>query len=427
MEIRDALHGSIALDPGEVSVVESPFFQRLRRIKQLGFAETAFPSATHTRFVHSLGAMHVATQAFDNIFPDEDERSKLARFRKVVRLAALLHDVGHGPLSHTSESAMPNVAKLSIPLAHYRNLKRQATHEDYTLKIVLDSELTQRLDKAGKRTGFSAIHVAALMQPEIELKDDFFRERLDGEIVDFRPLLEQLISSELDCDRMDYLRRDSHYLGVSYGQYDYDWIIANLCPYVSSGKVHLALKHRAVTAFEDFLISRFHMFLMIYFHHKSVIYDRMLNEYFKSTDSHYEIPSDLELYLNCVDSELMSHLGTSSNRWAKRITERKPYTVLIELPSGLTDSSPDHDLFTTVEAKLKKQGIHYLKETSTSELSKYIDSGKKPLFVRYDNYYTDPKFIPMTQYSDLFDRYKKRRSVSRIYIDETEGKRFKNH
>ncbi|MCM0606537.1 MAG: HD domain-containing protein [Xanthomonadaceae bacterium] len=426
MEIRDALHGSIALDPTEVSVVESPYFQRLRRIKQLGFAETAFPSATHTRFVHSLGAMHVATQAFDNLFPDEDERYKLLRFRKLVRLAALLHDVGHGPLSHTTESAMPQVAKLAIPLPHYKTAKRQATHEDYTLKIVLDSELTPRLDRAGKKSGFSSLHVAALIEPEIEVKDDFFKERLGGEIVDFRPLLEQLISSELDCDRMDYLRRDSHYLGVSYGQYDYDWIIANLCPHVTGGKVHLALKHRAVTAFEDFLISRFHMFLMIYFHHKSVIYDRMLHEYCRSSDSTYEIPSDLTGYLNCVDSELMNHLGTSKNKWAKRITERNPYVVLIELPSGLTDSSPDHDLFSSVEAKLKKQDIHYLKETSTSELSKYIDGGKKPLYVRYDNYYTETKFIPLTQYSDLFDRYKKRRSVSRIYIDEAEGKRFKN-
>ena len=113
MEMRDALHGSIALDSGEVSIVESPFFQRLRRIKQLGFAETAFPAATHTRFIHSLGAMHVASRAFDNLFSEtpRGERVKLDRFRQLVRSAALLHDVGHGPLSHTSESAMPMVGK----------------------------------------------------------------------------------------------------------------------------------------------------------------------------------------------------------------------------------------------------------------------------------------------------------------------------
>ena len=416
MEMRDALHGSIALDSGEVSIVESPFFQRLRRIKQLGFAETAFPAATHTRFIHSLGAMHVASRAFDNLFSEtpKSERIKLDRFKQLVRLAALLHDVGHGPLSHTSESAMPMAGK------------RRTTHEDYTLRIILESELSERINKAGKSEGFTSKHVAALIDPEIEIKDNFFKEKLNGEFVDFRPLLEQLISSELDADRMDYLRRDSHYLGVSYGQFDYDWIISNLCPHVTEGRVHLALKHRAVTAFEDFLISRFHMFLMIYFHHKSVIYDRMLLEYFKSSDCNYEIPLDLEKYLGCVDSELMQHLGVSQNQWARRISERNPYVVLIELPSGLTDSSPDHDLFSSVETKLKSNGIHYLKETSTSELSKYINVGnKKSIYVRYDNYYTDPKFIPITQYTDLFDRYKKRRSVSRIYIDEKMLKQFK--
>lgn len=421
MEIRDALHGSIALDSSEISVVDSPFFQRLRQIKQLGFAETAFPSATHNRFIHSLGAMHVATQAFSSLFQDDSVRSKLERFRKVLRFAAMLHDIGHGPLSHTSEAAMPPVADLKLPIT-LKNLKRQATHEDYTLKIILDSEMTERLEKAGKRFGFKPVHIAALISPEIDPQDDFFQDKLTGETVDFRPLLEQLISSELDCDRMDYLRRDSHYLGVSYGEFDYNWIIANLCTFVQDKKVYLSLKHRAVYAFEDFLISRFHMFLMIYFHHKSVVYDRMLLEYFKSKDCDYSIPSNINEYLKSVDGDLMQKLSSSPNAWAKRITERKPYVVLIELPSGLSESTQDSELFHTVEARLKTKGIHYLKETSTSEFSKYMNSSghKNPIYVRYDNYFTDPQFIPLGQYTDLFERYRKRRSVSRIYVAEAD-------
>jgi len=413
MEIRDALHGSIPLDPVEASVIDSPYFQRLRLIKQLGFAETAFPSATHNRYIHSLGAMHVAGMAFGFLF--SDEQPKLARFKRVLKLAALLHDIGHGPLSHTSEAVMP----------YLKDEKRRMTHEDYTLKIILDSELTQRLETHGKKEGFKPIHVAALIDPELQLKDDFFKEKYNGEVVDFRPLLQQLISSELDCDRMDYLRRDSHFLGVSYGEFDFTWLISNLCTHTQNGKLFLALKHRAVYAFEDFLISRFHMFLMIYFHHKSVIYDRMLMEYFKSKDCDYVIPADLNQYLACTDADLMQNLQKSINPWAQRIIQKKPYSVLIELPSGLSESISDVKLFHGLEQTLKEEKIHYLKETSTSEFSKYmgVDHGS-PIYVRYDNFYNDSNFIPLMEYTDLFDRYKKRRSVSRLYVSENDHEKL---
>src|SRR3954470_12544382 len=110
MEIRDVIHGSIGIDAFELPIVDSRYFQRLRQIKQLGFAENSFPSATHNRYIHSLGAMETATRAFDVIFGKTSRRplellapGAFARLRRAVRLAALLHDVGHGPLSHTTE------------------------------------------------------------------------------------------------------------------------------------------------------------------------------------------------------------------------------------------------------------------------------------------------------------------------------------
>ena len=441
MEIRDVIHGSVGIERWELPILDSRFFQRLRQIKQLGFAEYSFPSAVHNRYIHSLGAMHTATQAFDTIFGGPAVRTaqyasdriqifrnqpKLhARLRACVRLAALLHDVGHGPLSHTTEFAMPDVRKLDLPPELFPHLlkgkSRQATHEDYTLKILLDSSLTPLLEKAGADWGFKPSHVASLIEPQIPITDDFFVDTLQGERIDFQPLLQQLISSELDADRMDYLRRDSVNAGVSYGQFDFDWLVGNLTSHVKDGKAFLTLQHRALYSFEDFLISRFHMFLMVYFHYKSVVYDSMLGEYMRSPDCDYQLPADIESYCMSNDAELYAHLAKSQNPWAKRITEKRPYRMLVELHSGIpatkTAAQEQDRLVSRIERELTQQKIHYLSATSTGELSKYFRKPGNPIFVRYDNHYSQPSFIPLERCTDLFERYSEKRSIKRLYVE----------
>jgi hypothetical protein len=421
MEIRDVIHGSIAIEPGEHAVIDSRYFQRLRAIKQLGFGEFSFPSATHNRYIHSLGAMNTASLALDVILGGKNGRVRpdcYARFRAVTRLAALLHDVGHGPLSHTSEIAMPEVRELSVPGSKAKD--RKATHEDYTLKILLDSGLTQVLEKSGAPFGFKPIHIASLIEPELKIDDDFFIEKIDGENVDFSPLLKQLISSELDADRMDYLRRDSLHAGVSYGQFDFDWLVSNLTSHVKNGKCYLALQHRALYTFEDFLISRFHMFLMVYFHHKSIVFDSMLGQYFKSSDCDYFLPSDIEKYCESNDAQLYAHLARSSNEWARRITEKRPYRMLMELHSGIpatkTATLEQQRLLARTQKELEQQGIHYLISESMGDLSKYFRKPGDPIFVRYDNLYSAPGFIPLEQCTDLFEKYSESRKITRLYV-----------
>src|SRR5437868_8292268 len=148
MEIRDVIHGSIQIEPAERAIIDSRYFQRMRQIKQLGFAENSFPSATHNRYIHSLGAMHTASRAFETIFRVAGLKN-FDGLRACVRLGALLHDVGHGPLSHTTEFAMPDVRDLEVP-GMAKSKARKATHEDYTLKMLLDSGLTRLLERAGK-------------------------------------------------------------------------------------------------------------------------------------------------------------------------------------------------------------------------------------------------------------------------------------
>ncbi len=434
MEIRDSVHGIIAVDPEETPIVESRYFQRLRQIKQLGFAENSFPGALHNRFTHSLGAMHTATQVFDRIFRPSSRTqiplipsSTLERWRSVLRLAALLHDVGHGPLSHTTEFAMPEVRLLNLPPSvPILNPTRKATHEDYTLKMILDSTLSPIMEKSGLARDFKPLHVAALIEPAIPVQDDFFIESIWNpehnrpETVDFRPILRQIISSELDADRMDYLRRDSLYAGVSYGQFDFNWLLAHLTFHVNQGKSYLCLEHRALYAFEDFLLSRFNMFLMVYFHHKCVIFDEMLAQYLGSTDCDYSLPADIEEYSKSDDSQLSSHLSRSKNPWARRIAEKHPYRMLIELHSGIPASSRsgsrDKKLLSQITEDLRLKKIHSLQVTSTSELSKYFLRPGDPIFVRYDNHYHPASYIPVEECTDLFQKYAEKRTISRIYV-----------
>jgi len=437
MEIRDVLHGSIFVHPTELPIIDSRYFQRLRQIKQLGFAEFSYPSATHNRYIHSLGCMHVASQVFDSIFsrgpipsPEGRPPTSLARFRHVVRLAALLHDVGHGPLSHTTETAMGDVKILGISQEI-----RKATHEDYTLKIILDSELSRLIEATGYSHGFEPEHVASLIYPESQNPQltqktaDFFIEKVDGQTIDFRPILKQLISSEIDADRMDYLRRDSLHAGVSYGHFDFNWLLSHLSWNIKNEKCYLALEHRALFTFEDFLISRFHMFLMVYFHHKTVVYDAMLRKYFESEDCTYALPTDIEKYCEATDAQLYAHLAAQSNPWARRIVERRPYRMLIELHSGIpatpTADLAQKQLLDRLQAELSAENVTYLKATSTSELSKYFRKPGDPIFVRYDNHYSKPSVIPLEQCTDLFQRYSEKREITRLYIAPEEEKIWK--
>jgi uncharacterized protein len=440
LEIRDVLHGSVTIEPHERAILDSRYFQRLRSIRQLGFAEYSYPSATHNRYVHSLGAMHVATQAFETIFdgpearPAQDAPDRLllartnpaafARFRAVTRFAALLHDVGHGPLSHTTEFAMPDVGKLELPAwTKLAEEKRKANHEDYTLKIILDSGLTKLLDSAGEKFGFAAKHVAALIEPKLPIDDDFFLETIEshgGKKIDFRPILQQIISSELDADRMDYLRRDSLFAGVSYGQFDFDWMVGNLTSHVHQGKAYLSLQHRALYAFEDFLLSRFNMFLMVYLHYKSIVFDEMLGQYFASAPGEYTLPSNIEAYCDASDAQLYMFLEKSKNEWARRITDKRPYRMLVELhsgiPSGKAAAEKQEKLLTELKAKLTAKKIHFIEASVSGELSKYFRKPGDPIFIRYDNHFSDASYIPLEKCTDLFEKYSEKRSITRLYV-----------
>jgi len=376
--IRDPIHGVIEVSQEERIIMDSPYVQRLRYIKQLGFAEFAFPGATHSRYAHSLGAMHVAGQIMQQALIThtltEDTRQWLIQ---MARLAGLLHDIGHSPLSHSSERLMPLVSLLNLPAwlqGDSTSIDRQARHEDYSVHLILHSSLGETLDTlygVGTKN-----HLASIISGCLHAEQTCFVRQGTN----YFSLLRQIISSECDADRMDYLRRDSFYTGVNYGQYDYRWLVQHMRVWCQSGHAFLALSHRAIFAFEDFLISRYHMFLSVYFHHVPVLYDHMLAAYAQEAGDRTMFPADPEEYLWCDDIYVWNLLRKSSSSFAKRLVMRSPYKLLIEF-SDRDYQEQAESKCQELELKLQHASIDYLKIHSAFSVTHQSKKQEASLFV----------------------------------------------
>ncbi len=228
---RDSVHDIIRLDLATpegrlvVSLIDTPEFQRLRRIRQLGLAYFAYQAAEHSRFTHSLGAFYLASRILAKLrrtYTVEPEA------QVAVRIAALLHDIGHGPFSHVIESILG------------------FHHEEFTIEAVTSD--TTEVGRTLKR-----------FSPELP---ENVASIIRG---DFRPrALGQLVSSELDVDRMDYLLRDSLMTGAKYGIFDLEWIIKSI--EINERDDHLYISAPGVYAVEDYLQARYYMYRQVYFH-----------------------------------------------------------------------------------------------------------------------------------------------------------------
>ena len=420
IRIRDPIHGTLRLSKAEIGLVDSAAYQRLRMIKQLGLADLAFPGATHTRYAHGLGTMNVASRMFSQVSKGYDLADHEAqRLGTTVRLAALFHDLGHAPLSHTTEAFMPAVHTLDLGPWQEGADNRRASHEDYTLKIVLDSELSTRIEaRITPDTGVTPDDVAAIIAGRTP-NPDSDRFVVGGK--NWLPVLRQCVSSELDADRMDYLLRDSYYAGVPYGRYDLEWLLENLQPVEIDNAVHLGLEARAIFSFEDFLLSRYHMFTSVYFHQIPIGYEVMLRRFHAESHDELVVPADVEAYLRCDDIWLWNALRQSSSPWAQRITQRRAYRMLTEVKEfhdqGQTDSGLRID---ALQAALEAKGIHALVHNAKGRLSKYYRISELPgpasdldpaLYV-----IDGAQRVPIEQYSPLYQRYAGAVTLKRIYV-----------
>lgn len=416
MEVRDPVHGSIHILDEEIPIIQNNFFQRLRNIKQLGFSDLIFPGATHTRFLHSIGVMFVGNKAFDNLFKGRLHDKNILRLKETFKLACLLHDIGHAPLSHSTETVMPQLSELKIPEQFLKGKDktrdRQATHEDYTIKSIADSSFASSFKLVEEEFGVERVRIADLIVGQTTSPEYY---TIDG--IDYFPLLHQLVSSELDCDRMDYLLRDSYFCGVSYGNYDLDWLLDNLEPCVIDDRAYLGINERAVVTFDDFLLSRYHMFMMVYFHYRSVALEQLLYKYFASSPEEYKIPADIEAYVEHDDYLLMKVLNHSQNKYAKNLVQN-------QIPKKIFESFNESQLVTynKVLGFLEKENIEHIRCSSLGRLSKYYTedspSDKFTMKVSRKLFNSNKQqFFNINDSTDLFQKFSNSHAVNRLHCD----------
>ena len=224
--VLDPVHGYIELDDFVLDLLATSQVQRLRRVRQLGFSSLVYPGANHTRFEHSLGTMHLASLLIKNLDSIEEDK------KIEIKAASLLHDIGHGPFSHVTENVIDKYTR--------------RRHEDIK-EVLVKGEIGEVL----KKYGVSPVNVAKHVKGETSVG--------------------QIVSSEIDVDKMDYLVRDTHYTGVAFGVVDYNRLINKMDFYED----RLVVEQGGLKAAESLLVSRFWMNTSVYYHHVTRIAESM--------------------------------------------------------------------------------------------------------------------------------------------------------
>ena len=412
-EFRCPIYGFITLSDWEREIISQRAFQRLRRISQLAFTHYVYPGAMHTRFEHSLGVMHMATMLYDGIAARSRDlleselgydKAGLDRYRVLVRLAALLHDVGHAPFSHAGEKI--------FPLKSGSGTGERYEHEEYSAAIIRrDFADVIENHPASKNYGFRADDVAMLLEDGADAESELFWRAL--------------VISQMDADRMDYLLRDSHHAGVDYGRFDWHRLVQTVeaVPGVNGGSPAIGVSEGGLHAAEGLIIARYFMFTQVYFHKTRVVYDRHLQEALKGMlpDACYPppTPDHLDEYLEWDDWKVLGALKNGEGgEHGRRIIERDHYREIWHTPEA---RGPDDD------KKLKEQKGKLGKLLAAeipAEKSWYGGAGSSEILVHMETAEREQK--PLSAFSSVASSIKPIRQI-RLYAraeDQEKAKRL---
>ena len=333
-EIRDPVHTFVRLDSNEREVLDSRPFQRLRHIHQLALTYFVYPGATHRRFEHSLGVMELADRVFDivtdranvtdrirNRLHELDQPDKLTYWRRVLRMAALCHDVGHLPFSHAAEGEL---------------LPDGWDHERMTTEIINGDEM---------KAIWSSMRPPLVAEDIVKLAVGP-KKATDLEFSAWESILAEIIVGDaFGVDRMDYLLRDSHHTGVAYGRFDHYRLIDTLriLPVpaageaADSGEPALGLETGGIQSAEALMLARYFMYSQVYFHPVRRIYDIHLMDFLKEWLDGGVFSIDPEVHLKITDNEVTAGFvaasvagETSGHVHARRIVKRQHFKVVYE-------------------------------------------------------------------------------------------------
>lgn len=389
---RDPVHNIVRVETGTddgrllAALIDTREFQRLRRIRQLGLAYFAYQGAEHSRFTHSLGALHLATRMLERLrmkykIGDEDHTA--------VRVAALLHDVGHGPFSHVIESILG------------------FHHEQFSIEAITSNE-TEIGQILNSYSSTIADDVAAI------IRGDFRRRSLA-----------QLVSSQLDVDRMDYLLRDSLLTGAKYGIYDLEWIIRSI--EINERDDHLYVSAPGIYAVEDYLQARYYMFRQVYFHRTLRSAEAVLKSLLKRAiklnvtggDVWHRADSPFAKVLRNESLSLSEHLSLDDSDFVFYIKEWRKSNdgILADLASRFLDrrlfkafdldmpSEQRGNFIEEVRTIVKKRGfdpIYYVVEDAMDDANNYFytrDKSKQKDLIYVEHGFARPEIKEISEVS----------------------------
>jgi HD superfamily phosphohydrolase len=273
--IYDLIYFDKQKDKPILEIINTPEFQRLRRIRQLGLSSYTYTSATHDRFSHSIGVCFLAGLIVDSLKPGEiyiNEGSETITLngddaKLLIRLAAILHDIGHGPFSHAFERAIKKKVETTIKSGIQ-------IHEDYSIKIITSEPIRQIIENIPNED---------FKKYGIKWITDILAGTFTGSV-----WVKDIISSQFDADRIDYLLRDAYMCGVKYAGFDWQWLFRNMSigdvpteQYNVTRKGILIEENKGVHSLEAFVISRYHMYEQVYFHKTTRGFEAIVNAIFK--------------------------------------------------------------------------------------------------------------------------------------------------
>ncbi|MCE5272700.1 HD domain-containing protein [bacterium] len=378
-EIRDVIHVFVRLDSQEREIVDSVPFQRLRNIHQLAMSYLIYPGATHRRFEHSLGVMELAGKVFDiittpenlndeikSLLPEVNDKDKKVYWRRILRIAALCHDLGHLPFSHAAENDL---------------LPEGWNHERLTREIILSNHMAQYWKKQRPPldpNDIVKLAVGKKYAPDLEFSD---WESILSEII---------VGDAFGVDRMDYLLRDSHHVGVVYGKFDHHRLIDTLRILTppqqdkdetdKSVEPTLGIEEGGLQSAEALLLARYFMYSQVYFHSVRRIYDIHLKDFLSDWLEGGKFSTDVDKHLSITDNEVTAAFYKASREkestghiHANRIVNRKHFKVLYELNPDDEPINPEavEYIFQESQKKFKPENIR---------IDRYKQKGHPSLF-----------------------------------------------